>query len=70
MAWSFTKTDSIADFVAAIYGKGLNFIRTDSATDPITAIYSIGLKLYKKQTLSKPAAKKKTDTHFIRDIFY
>ena len=41
MAWNFTQTDSIAGFVAAIYGKGLNFIRTDSATDPITAIYSI-----------------------------
>ena len=36
MAWSFTKQDSITDFVAAIYGKGLNIIKTDSATDPIT----------------------------------
>ena len=69
MAWSFTKTDSIADFVAAIYGKGLNFIRTDSATDPITAIYSIGLKLYKKQTLPQPAAKKDPATPFITGIF-
>ena len=48
MTWSFTKTDTIADFVSAIYGKGLNFLRTDSATDLIPAIYSIGLKLYKK----------------------
>ena len=58
MAWNFIKTDSIADLVAAIYGKSLNFIKTDSATDPVTAIYSIGLTLYKKQTLSQPAAKK------------
>ena len=70
MAWSFTKTDSIADFVAAIYGKGFNFIRTDSTTDPITAIYSIGLKLYKKQTLSKPAAKKKTLPHISLETFF
>ena len=58
MAWNFIKTDSIADFVAVIYGKSPNFIKTDSATDPVTAIYSIGLTLYKKQTLSQPAAKK------------
>ena len=69
MAWSYIKTDLIADFVAAIYGKGLDFIRTDSAIDPITAIYSIGLKIYKKQTLSQPAAKKDSFTHFITDIF-
>ena len=57
MAWSFTKTDSIADFDAAIYGRDLDFIKTDSATGSATAIYSIGLKLYKKQTLSETAAK-------------
>ena len=53
MAWSFIKTDSIADFVAANYGKSLNFIKTD----PITAIYRIGLTICRKQTLSQPAAK-------------
>ena len=57
MVWNLTKTDSIADFATAIYGKGLNFIKTDSVTDPATAIYSKGLKLYKKQTLAQPAAK-------------
>ena len=34
MAWSFTKIDSIAEFVTAIYDKGLNFIKRDSAIDP------------------------------------
>ena len=48
MTWSFTKADSIADFLAAIYGEGLNFIKTDSVTDSVNAIYSIGLRLYKK----------------------
>ena len=68
MAWSFTKTDSIADFVAAIYGKGLNFIRTSSATDPVTAIYSIGLELYKKQLCRNLQLKPDSVTHFIADI--
>ena len=49
MAWSFIKTDPIAEFVVAIYGKGLNFIKTDSVTDPVTAIYRKGSKLYKKK---------------------
>ena len=49
MAWNFTKTDSIADFMTAIYGKGLDFIKTYSVTDRATAIYSKGLKLYKKK---------------------
>ena len=47
MAWNFTKTDSVTDFVAAIYGEDLNFIKTYSFIDPVTAIYSKGLELYK-----------------------
>ena len=69
MAWSLTKTDSITDFVTAVYGKALNYIKMDSVKDPVTAIYIIGLKLsvtyfitgisskdlklYQKQTQSK-----------------
>ena len=33
-AWSFTKADTIADLVATIYGKVLNFIKTESITGP------------------------------------
>ena len=47
MAWNFTKTDSVTDFVAAIYSEDLNFIKTYSIIDPVTAIYSKGLELYK-----------------------
>ena len=66
MAWSFTKTESIAGFVAAIYGKGLNFIKPDSTTDAVTAIYSITQKLFK----NKRNLQLKTDsvTHFINYI--
>ena len=40
MTWSFAKADSIADFVAAVYSKGLNFAKTDFATDLVSAISS------------------------------
>ena len=56
MAWSFTKTESIADLFAAIYGKGLKLyknklcrnlqLKTDSITHSITDISSKDLKLY------------------------
>ena len=68
MAWSFTYTDSIADIVAAIYGKGLNFAKTDSATDPVTAIYSKGLKLYKNKLCRNLQLKTGSGTYFITDI--
>ena len=68
MAWNFTKTDPIADFVATIYGKGLKFIKTDSTTGPVTAIYSIGLKLYKNKFCRNLQLKTDSVTHFIIDI--
>ena len=63
MVCGFTKTDSIAGFVAAIYDKGLNLIRTDSNADPVPAIYSIGLTLYKNKLCLKLQLKADSDTH-------
>ena len=63
MVCSFTKTDSIAGFVTAIYDKGLNLIRTDSNTDPVTAIYSIGLTLYKNKLCLNLQLKADSVTH-------
>ena len=57
MTCSFPKADSITDFVAVVYSKGLNIAKTDFATDFVSAISSKGLKLYKKQSLSQPTAK-------------
>ena len=61
MARSFTKANSIADFVTAIYSKDLNFTKTDSVTDPATAFYNIGLKLYKNKLWRN--LQLKTDCH-------
>ena len=68
MAWSFTKINSIADFVAAIYGKGLNLIKTDSTTDPLTSIYGIGPKFYKIKLCHNPQLRTGSVAHLITDI--
>ena len=53
---SLLKTDSVADFVIAIYNKGQTLLKVkgDSVKHSVTANYKKSLKFYLKQTSSQP----------------